>query len=81
MMLAFNRYRALLDRFFVLAEMEKLAAANLREAVQVKAATQQLAMFREELHLIHQEKLKLFANLQSLVLTTGAIAPASASPP
>ena len=62
-----------------LADVEKLASHRLREAVQSKADAQQLFRCREELHLVHQEKLKLFAELQSLVLTSSTTALAAAS--
>jgi hypothetical protein len=70
-MIALNRYRALLDRFFILAEMENFATGNLHDAVQIKTDSQQIMKCKEKLHLIHQEKLKMFESLQALVLTSG----------
>ncbi len=72
-------YRVLLDRFFVLNDLENCAVLNLRKArAMMMADAEAVSRFREELELIRDEKMRLFARLQAVLLTTGT-APLTAS--
>ena len=66
-----SKYRVLLDRFFILNGMEKTAVIKLRHAFDANSDEEARLIFKQELQLIQEEKVKLLADLQALLLATG----------
>ena len=62
------QYRILLDRFFILARMEKLTSTKLRWAHEMQGDENLVATLNEELRKVHDEKLQLLVTLQEFML-------------
>ncbi len=62
------QYQILLDRFFILARMEKLATTKLGWANEMQGDDNLVISLNEELRKLHDEKLQLLVSLQEFML-------------